>query len=507
VPGCIFTATVLATLPVRTAYQGESFFARGAATGDNELPQKSAPEINMAELVEPQVSRYQKYKPTGVEWMSDIPAGWDVKKLKFVATINPSRDSSKLEESAESVIFLPMEAVGEDGSFRQDTFKALADVQSGYTYFEQDDVLLAKITPCFENGKATVLTGLLTPIGFGSTEFHVVRPKQGLTISRFLFYTVKSELFLRLGEGVMVGSAGQKRVPTDFLTEFPLPVPSLEEQEAIVSFLNDKTAQLDQLITQKQQMLELLREERAALINHAVTKGLNAAAPLRDSGVEWLGPVPTHWEVKQLKHITSLIQTGPFGSQLHAEDYVDNGIPVINPAHLQDGLIVPSQKVTVSEETRDKLERHILVEGDIVFARRGEMGRCALVTKESAGWLCGTGSLKVTLITSLVSPEFLFRILSNHGIKELLSLESVGSTMDNLNTDILSRIRIPLPSMHEQAEIVEYLRDKEQELALVSDTINQEIALLQEYRAALIAEVVTGQIDVRDYAPVAAVLV
>jgi len=199
----------------------------------------------MAELIEPQVSRYPAYKPTGVEWMPEIPAGWGVKKLKFVAAINPSRDSHKLDENADSVVFLPMEAVGEDGSFRQDTFKALADVQSGYTYFEQDDVLLAKITPCFENGKATVLTNLITPVGFGSTEFHVIRPQQDLTISRFLFYTVKSELFLRLGEGVMVGSAGQKRVPTDFLTEFPLPVPSVEEQEAIVRFLDDKTDQLD----------------------------------------------------------------------------------------------------------------------------------------------------------------------------------------------------------------------------------------------------------------------
>ena len=452
----------------------------------------------MAAVVEPQVSRYQEYKPTGVEWMPEIPVGWELKKLKFVATINPSRDNSKLEESAESVIFLPMEAVGEDGSFRQDTFKALADVQSGYTYFEQDDVLLAKITPCFENGKATVLTGLLTPIGFGSTEFHVVRPKQGLTISRFLFYTVKSELFLRLGEGVMVGSAGQKRVPTDFLTEFPLPVPSLEEQEAIIQFLDDKTAQLDQLITQKQQMLALLREERAALINHAVTKGLDPQTPLRDSGVEWLGEVPAHWEILPIKRVATL----KYGLGQPPRQ-MDGGLPIIRATNVFRGTIVEKDMMYVDPTDIPYDRDPVLRVNDIIIVRSGAYAAdSAIVTEKYAGAITG---YDMVLRATTINPSFMaYALLSNYLLINQLYTHRLRAAQPHLNTEELGESFVIRPPEKEQHDVVKFLSDRTTHIAETTDTINQEITLLQEYRAALIAEAVTGQFDVRHYAPVAA---
>lgn len=460
----------------------------------------------MAELVETQVSRYQEYKPTGVEWMPEIPVGWEVKKLKFVAVINPSRDSSKLEESAESVVFLPMEAVGEDGSFRQDTFKALIDVQSGYTYFEQDDVLLAKITPCFENGKATVLTGLVTPVGFGSTEFHVIRPKQSLTVSRFLFYTVKSELFLRLGEGVMVGSAGQKRVPTDFLTEFPLPVPSLEEQEAVAQFLDDKTAQLDQLITQKQQMLELLREERAALINHVVTKGLDAAAPLCDSGVEWLGEVPAHWEVKKLKWIAEI----QGGIALSAGKQLENPVtlPYLRVANVQDGYLDLSEVKTVEVEP-EQIARYKLHKGDLLMNEGGDsdkLGRGCVWHGEIEPCLHQNHVFAVRLFNGY-NPEWLNLITATEGARtHFLTRAKQSTNLASISSSNIKEMPVLLPPVAEQREIMAVVAEETARVAEATTTINQEIALLQEYRAALIAEAVTGQIDVRHYVPASVLL-
>ena len=136
---------------------------------------------------------------------------------------------------------------------------------------------------------------------------------------------------------------------------------------------------------------------------------------MKDSGVEWLGQVPEHWIVAQLKLYTKHMQTGPFGSQLHAQDYIVDGVPLINPAHMANGKLVPDPKITVDIETQERLSRHKLVKNDIIFARRGELGRCAIVKEEQEGWLCGTGSLKVKL-NSKISPEYAYLLITSNGV-------------------------------------------------------------------------------------------
>jgi type I restriction enzyme S subunit len=222
---------------------------------------------------------------------------------------------------------------------------------------------------------------------------------------------------------------------------------------------------------------------------------------MQDSGIEWLGEVPAHWGAGKLRYVTDLIQTGPFGSQLHASDYIENGLPVINPSNLVDGNIEPDWQKTITDEIADRLSRHRLSEGDIVFARRGEMGRCALVGSDEDGWLCGTGSIKVELQKESVDPQYMSVVLSTVGVSEWLELQSVGSTMSNLNTDILSAIPIPIPPRYEQEEIVEYISERSRELDQIIDRETKEIDLLQELRTSLISEAVTGKIDVRDDVP------
>lgn len=219
---------------------------------------------------------------------------------------------------------------------------------------------------------------------------------------------------------------------------------------------------------------------------------------MKDSGVEWLGEVPEHWVVAQLKFNTLEMQTGPFGSQLHAEDYVDDGIPLVNPAHLIDGKIVPDYRVSVDSETWERLSRHQLREGNIIFARRGDLGRCAIVTKEQEGWLCGTGSLKAKLNHRL-TPEYAFLLITSDGVISELSLESKGSTMENLNTETLGRVRLPVPPESEQINILDYVHKVSGKYeALIGQAISA-IQLMQERRTALISAAVTGKIDVRGF--------
>jgi type I restriction enzyme S subunit len=224
---------------------------------------------------------------------------------------------------------------------------------------------------------------------------------------------------------------------------------------------------------------------------------------MRDSGVEWLGEVPEHWIVAQLKFNTVEMQTGPFGSQLHAEDYIDDGIPLVNPAHMTDGKIVPDLKVSVDEETWHRLKRHQLFEGDLILARRGELGRCAIVTKKQEGWICGTGSLKAKLNNRLI-PEYSYLLITSDGVVSELSLESKGSTMDNLNTEALGRVRLPVPPVDEQRKILDYVNDVSGKFRNLIDKASSAIALIQERRSALISAAVTGKIDVRHWNGVSA---
>ena len=275
---------------------------------------------------------------------------------------------------------------------------------------------------------------------------HRVRPLTYKELGRFLFYVLYAVAKLGVFEaGVNRSTIGH--LTSEKLKKYRFMFPPFTEQRAIAAFLDHEIARINALITKKEQLIELLKEKRATLISHAVTKGLDPTVPMKDSGVEWLGEIPEHWEVKRVRDITELLQTGPFGSQLHSSDYSPNGIPVINPSHLKDGHISPDWDCAVNEETFSRLPRHGLQKGDIVFARRGQMGRCALVTEKEAGWLCGTGSLLMRPRVTSSVPSFLSKVLSTDGVRDWLLLESVGSTMDNLNTSILSRIPLPMPTL------------------------------------------------------------
>lgn len=252
---------------------------------------------------------YPAYKDSGVEWLGEIPDHWRLGKLKFVAAINPSKNGMHDKYSSDLATFLPMEKVGEDGTFQTDVKKPISELWSGFTYFEENDVILAKITPCFENGKGAHLNSLGTDVGFGSTEFHVLREISGISNARYLYYLTRSHLFRDNGEAFMTGSAGQKRVPTEFIREFRLGIPPTREQWQIAEFLNERTAKIDALIAKKRWQIELLQEQRAALINQSVTKGLDRNRPMKDSGVEWIGEIPAEWKLPRLKFVAD-VQTG-----------------------------------------------------------------------------------------------------------------------------------------------------------------------------------------------------
>jgi type I restriction enzyme, S subunit len=201
------------------------------------------------------------------------------------------------------------------------------------------------------------------------------------------------------------------------------------------------------------------------------------------------------WSQIPLWAVSSEAQTGPFGSQLHSSEYIENGIPLINPSNILGGKIVPNQAVTVDEYTARRLSRHRLTPGDLLFARRGELGRAAVVTQEAAGWLCGTGSLRVRVRPGTLDAGFTAYVLQSAATRSYFELVAVGTTMDNLNTAIVMGLPVPLPPKQDQLRIAAFLDAQAARIDSLIAKKRHMIELLLARRASVAIYAVSGRIQ------------
>lgn len=416
-----------------------------------------------------------------------IPAQWSKRRLRFDARFNPLKSKLDLPPDTE-ISFVPMDAVGELGGLQLDETKKIEDVYNGYTYFADGDVCIAKITPCFENGKGALAQNLTNGVAFGTTELHVIRPLRSLD-ARFLFYITIGRDFRSFGEAEMLGAGGQKRVPEEFLKDWRAPLPPLETQRRIARFLDEKTAQIDGLIEKKRALLDRLAEKRQALITRAVTKGLNPDAPMRPSGIDWLGDIPAHWEVLQLKRV---LRSATYGISASLEP--TGRIAILRMGNLVDGEIDFGDLRFLNEIEEDLL----LEEGDIVFNRTNSLD---LVGKVSI--FRGNADFQVSLASYLVRFRFKNNYIPEYanfvmGVEELLALArtlalpSIGQA--NLNPSRYAMIEFPIPPVPEQRRIASFLNDGIAEINGIGRKVADSISILLEYRSALITSAVTGQI-------------
>jgi type I restriction enzyme S subunit len=208
-------------------------------------------------------------KDSGIEWMGEIPEGWETIALNYACIINPNK-SEVGAKSGLMVSFVPMENIIATGVLDYSLTRSMSDVYDGYTYFRNGDILLAKVTPCFENGNIAIARQLCNGIGFGTTELHVLRAHTGFS-NRFIYYLLLTHRFKMEGIYSMYGAGGLKRIPTDFVKNFVFAYPDLHEQQSVADFLDRKTSQIDSLITDIQRSINLLEEYKQSLITVAVT--------------------------------------------------------------------------------------------------------------------------------------------------------------------------------------------------------------------------------------------
>ncbi len=421
-----------------------------------------------------------------------MPTHWEVRRLKRVASLNPSKTESRTLLTADMpVTFLPMERVGTDGKIDEEVVPA-SSVWNGFTYFRRDDVLVAKITPCFENGKGACLESLSTEIGFGSTEFHVLRSRASI-LPQFLYRLTTLAEFRHSGAEEMTGAAGQQRVPQGFMANYPLPLPPLPEQTAIIRYLDYTDRRIRRYISSRERLIELLEEYRQAVIHHAVTRGLDPDVHLKPSGVEWLGDVPAHWEVRKLKTLSTRVQNGSTPSTEEPSYYAKDGLPWYSPPSLDRSIVVGHPTRYLSDRAIEEGKARPIAPPALAVSVIGNVGKCALMLQP------GATNQQITcfgLITNFCNPHFV--IMQFRFAEESLIASASSATIAILDSGVLKATKLAIPPLSEQTAIVAYLDKATADIDAAIDRARREIELLGEYRTRLIADVVTGKVDVRE---------
>ncbi len=279
--------------------------------------------------------------------------------------------------------------------------------------------------------------------------------------------------------------------------------PSLPEQTAIANFLDYKLSKIDRFIKKKKQLIKLLNEQKAGIINHAVTKGINPKVKTKPSGIEWLGDIPEHWEVRKLKGILSkekgALKPGPFGSDLKNVDIVSSGYKVYNQRAVLDRNYEMSEEC-ISPEKFEALKVFEVLSGDILLTTRGTIGKCCIIPNEFEKGIIHPCIIRLRIDSNMVLHSFVkLFIEQSSAFQTALKLNSNATTIDVIYGNTLKDVFFVVPSIPEQQAIVTHIEKETAKLNQAIATIEKEIILVQEYRTALIAEAVTGKIDVREY--------
>ncbi|MBF8962948.1 restriction endonuclease subunit S [Pontibacter sp. FD36] len=396
---------------------------------------------------------------------SILPAHWEVKKLGEVVQvldnlrkpINSTERQKRIADKKQEELFPYYGATGQVGWI--DDFLT----EGEFILIGEDG---APFLDIFKS-KAYLIKGRT----WVNNHAHILKEKDSVTLNKYILHFLNS-----INYREFVNGTTRLKLTKGSLIEIPFVLPPLSEQQEIVSKIEELFSELDKGKEQLETALKQLKVYRQAVLKWAFEVDKN------------------RYTATTLSEISDKIQIGPFGTQLHKEDYIEGGIPLINPMHIVAGLIKADSSYSISVAKRDTLPNYILREGDVIMGRRGEMGRCALVTSKEDGWFCGTGSLFVRPNTELVDPEFLYFYLSNDTVKKYLEQNAGGTTMANLNLKIVNNIPVHLPNLEEQHQIVQEIESRLSVCDKVEETITKGIQQAETLRQSILKKAFEGKL-------------
>lgn len=414
-----------------------------------------------------------------------------LKPIKRVATINDEALSETTDPDFE-LQYIDIGNVDSNGNVHEVANYRFENAPSRARRIVRDgDVIISTVRTYLQ-----AITAIANPPEnlIVSTGFAVVRPSAGKLDVGFCKYALREPRFL---QEVITRSTGVSypAITSLDLADIPIFVPPLPEQRAIADYLDRETARLDSLIAAKERLLELLAEKRRAVITHAVTRGLNADVPLRDSGVEWLDKVPTHWSGSMLKRwVETKITDGPH----ETPENVENGIPFVSAEACQNGRInFDSRWGNISRETHERYSKKLLPRrNDIFLVKSGATtGKVAYVDTDIEFNVWSPLAL-VRANTKMILPEFLFVTMQSDYFQKQIQMTWSAGTQPNISMGTIEELYVVAPSVDEQKNILKKLDVQLKNIDRLSILANKTIEHLHERRAALIAAAVSGQIKV-----------
>jgi type I restriction enzyme, S subunit len=430
--------------------------------------------------------RYSKYRNSCVEWLGIVPEHWQLTPLFGAMRERTEPNAGLIERNLLSLSYgrIVRKDIESNDGLLPESFETYQIVRPG-------DIVL-RLTD-LQNDKRSLRSALVEEVGMITSAYLAIYPTG--PDSRFMHYLLRAydvtKVFYSMGGGL------RQAMKFDDLKRLPLLLPPKAEQLAIAAFLDRETARIDALVTEQRRLMELLKEKRQAVISHAVTKGLSAHVPMKDSGIEWLGAIPAHWVLSKVKVVSTFATSGPRG---WSERVSDDGALFVQSGDLNDLLEIDfanAKRVRVDASDSEAI-RTRLANGDVVVCITGaKTGNVAVAAHVSEPSYVNQHLCLVRPDVLRVSPKFLgtvlkstvgqtFFELSQYGLKQGLSLEDVEGAP------------IPCPDLSEQNTIVQFVEQQSSRFAVMSADAQRAVDLLLERRAALISAAVTGKIDVRN---------
>jgi type I restriction enzyme S subunit len=438
---------------------------------------------------------YPAYKDSGIEWIGEIPEHWNVKRLKDVAECRLSNVDKHTVDGEPSVYLCNYVDVYKNDFITSDIrfMAATATVrQISRLGIQTDDVLITKDSESPDDIGVPALVRTIVPSLVCGYHLALIRPdgqvQDGAFTFRYLASKSATSQFQVLAKGITRYAIGKGEISRLFI-----PSPPLEEQKLIASFLDRETGKIDTLVEKQQQLISLLKEKRQSLISHTVTKGLNPNVRMKDSGVEWIGEIPEHWEVKRLKDVVKVWM----GNSFPSDDLGDDGVPVIRMSDIRnERVVLDGVKRIPAQPTFDRFK---LMANDIVYGMSGSVGNIAMVDSEVLPCYLNQRVACVREINR-VDHRFSWFFLVSKCFTEQILDSATGTAQINVSPTAFRSSTIPTPPLDEQKQIALFLDQETSKIDQLIDKANQSIALLKERRSSLISAAVTGKIDVREAA-------
>lgn len=429
------------------------------------------------------MERYNEYKDSGVQWLGEIPSHWDMQRWRFLLTENKVKNTDCKEK-----VQLQFKYGDIVRKANQDEDADVLETISKYTVVAPDDIMINGLNLNYDFISQRVAQ--VRENGVITSAYISLRPTS-LACSRYYTYFLKSMDFKKMFHGM--GTGIRLTLSYNELKNQFIPFPVIKEQQAIASYLDKATAKIDEAIAQQQKMIDLLNERKQIIINNAVTKGLNPDAPMKDSGVEWIGEIPEHWEVMKLKHVTSKIGSGstPRGG---AEVYQDSGIMFLRSQNVYNDGLKLDDVAHIVDGVHQKMKGTQVKYNDILYnITGGSIGRCCCYDREDEANV--NQHVSIVRPKGIIAKYLMYNLQSDNAQRQLRETLK-GGNREGLAAVTFKEFLILTCPKEEQNQIVSHIERMFVNIDRAISNATKQISLLQERKQIIINDVVTGKVKV-----------